>query len=167
MRLKHWLAIGSSITLGLIFLITGVGKLLDQTGLIAILVETTILNWRLVDLIAQWLPWIELVLGLSLIIGIAAKFMASASGLLVIGFIFHNTWIIKYGIKPEDCACLGFFEKQWQIILSAEMARYIDIGMLALLLIVLFCYPGKFFTFRPWFLRQRKTNSGLRNQGDN
>jgi uncharacterized membrane protein YphA (DoxX/SURF4 family) len=170
MRYRYWGGIGASIILGLIFLVAGVGKLFDQTGLVTVLEETSILSRELVDLMAQWLPWIELVLGLCLVMGIAAKFMASASGLLVLGFIFHNTWIIEHGVVLDDCGCLGILEKmqkqmqmQVQIVLSSEMARYIDIGMLVLLLIVLFCYPGKFFTLRPWFLRQRKTNSGLGN----
>ena len=153
MRRWYWLAIGSNIALGLIFLVAGVGKIADQTDLLTILVETSILPSEVVSLVAQGLPWIELVLGLFLIIGIAAKFVASASTLLIIGFIFHNTWIIEKGFEMDGCGCLGMLERELQIILSSEMARYIDIGMLALILIILFCYPGKFFTLRPWFLR--------------
>lgn len=160
MGYRYWLAIGSSIILGLIFLVAGVGKIANQTGLVAILVETSIVPSKLVGLVAHRLPWIELALGLCLIVGISAKFMASASCLLVIGFIVHNTWIIEHGLEIDSCECWGEIGRQTGIVMSSEMARYIDIGMLALIFFILLWYPGKFFTIRPWFSIQRTINSG-------
>jgi len=162
MRYKYWVGVGASIILGLIFIIAGAGKLTDQAELLTILVETSILPSKLVCLIALWLPWLELILGLCLITGFSVKFVASASSLFVIGFIFHNTWIIEKGFELDTCGCLGILEQEMQVTLSAEAARYMDIGMLVLILIILLCYSGKFFNLRPWFLAKHKITGGFR-----
>ncbi|MFC1932303.1 MauE/DoxX family redox-associated membrane protein [Chloroflexota bacterium] len=157
MRYRHWAGIGAGIILGLIFITSGVGKILEPTEFLTALTSTSFLTIKLSILIAKWLPWVELLLGLSLIVGISAKFMSSVSFMLVIGFIFHNAWLITHGLATDDCGCLGGFgnmlEIERQITLSSQNALYMDIGMVALILVILFCYPGKFFTTRPWFQR--------------
>ncbi len=153
--MRHrYLVIGASILLGLVFLTAGASKLADQSGLVAVLVETSVLGEDMISLIARCLPWLELVLGLCLLLGIAARLMASASLLLTLGFIFHNVWIIKYGFEIDSCGCLGIVEKEMQILASSEMSLYLDIGMLLLSLIILLYYPGKFLNPRPWFRKQ-------------
>jgi len=154
---RYWLALGSSIILGVIFVTSSVDKLIDPTEFLTALGYSGFLPLGLMALVARWLPWVELILGLCLVIGISAKFMASASSLLVIGFIFQNTWVIELGLETDGCGCIGpirMLEREIQIISSAEMARYVDIGMLALGLIIISCYPGKVFNLRPWFLKR-------------
>ena len=157
MRYRQWSGIGAGIILGLIFVASGVGKILEPIEFLTVLTSTPFLSTKLVILISQWLPWVELVLGLLLIVGISAKFTSSVSFILVIGFIFQNAWLIGHGLGVDDCGCLGRFgnilEIERQITLSSQNALYMDIGMVALILIILLCYPGKFFTLRPWFLR--------------
>ncbi len=157
MRYRHCDGIGAGIILGLIFVAGGMGKILEPIESLTVLTSTSFLPQELAVLIAQWLPWVELLLGLFLILGISAKFTSSVSFILVIGFIFQNAWLISHGLATDDCGCLGRFgnmlEIERQITLSSQNALYMDIGMLALILIILFCYPGKFFTLRPWFLR--------------
>jgi len=168
MRYRHWAGIGAGIILGLIFVTSGVGKIAEPSEFLALLSYTSFLPPELAILIARWLPWVELVLGLFLIAGVSAKFMTSVSSLLVIGFIFHNVWLITHGLAAEECGCFGglnILEIERQITLSSQNALYMDIGMLALVLIILFCYPGKFFTLRPWFLTRRKITSGSGNSG--
>ena len=148
---SRYLVIGAGILLGLIFLVAGASKLADQSGLVAVLVETSILSEEMILFVARWLPWLEIVLGLCLILGIAPRLMASISTLLVLGFIFHNAWIIKYGFEIDGCGCLGIIEKETQIVVSSQIALGIDIGMLILSLFILFYYTGKFFNLRPWF----------------
>lgn len=166
-RYRYWAGIGSGIILGLIFVTSGVGKILEPIEFLTVLTNTSFLPLELSVLVAQWLPWVELVLGLSLIVGISMKFISSVSFLLVIGFIFQNVWLIRHGFATDSCGCLGRFESllelERQITLSSQNALYMDIGMLALTLIILFCYPGEFFTLRPWFLTRRKTTDDFRN----
>ncbi len=171
MRYRYWVSVGASLILGLIFVASSVGKIAEPSEFLTALASASFLPPKVSTLIAQWLPWVELVLGLLLITGISAKLAASASSLLVAGFIFYNTWVIEHGLGLDDCGCIDvraieeMFKLEQQIKLSSEMARYMDIGMLALILAILLCYPGKFFTIRPWwwFLTERKTTGGSSN----
>jgi len=152
MRGKHWLAIGASILLGLVFIVSGLGKLPYHGEFLALVLSKSLLTLPQAIIIAHWVPWVELVLGSLLIIGIAAKFMASFSAALIVVFIANNSWMISLGLGGEPCGCFGNVEHLALAQLSNIEALYLDIGMLALTVIILFCYPGNFLTIRPWFL---------------
>ncbi len=156
MRGKHWLAIGASILLGLIFVTAGLSKLPYHGEFLAIILSKSFLTLPQAIIVARWVPWVELVLGSLLIIGIAAKFMASFSAALIVAFIANNSWMISLGLGSEPCGCFGRFGHLPPAQFSTIEALYLDIGMLALVLIILFCYPGNFLTIRPWFLREGK-----------
>jgi len=51
---------------------------------------------------------------------------------------------------------LGIMERIIHVELSTTGALYLDIGMLALVLIILFCYRGNFLNIHPWFLGRSK-----------
>jgi uncharacterized membrane protein YphA (DoxX/SURF4 family) len=159
MRGKHWLAIVASIILGLIFVAAGLGKLLQPAE--AFKIFFTSYPAYLLDFLTPaffraifiWLPRIELIVGLLLIIGVAAKLMAAFSLVLIAGFMANNSWLISQGLGYEPCSgCFGVLERITQARLSTAGALYIDMGMLALVVIILLYYPGNFLTIRPWFL---------------
>lgn len=144
-RYKNWAGIGSGLILGIIFITSGAGKLANPGGFLTSLGNTPLLPLTVNILIAQWLPGVELALGLLLILGISAKFMSSVSSLLVIGFIVHNSWIITHKSATEPCDCLGevgrmLAESQRLVIMTAQNALYMDIGMLVLAIIILCAY---------------------------
>jgi len=151
-RGKHWLAIGASILLGLIFVTAGLGKLPYHGEFLALIFSKSFLTMSQALVVARLIPWVELVLGLMLITGIATKLMASLSAVLIIAFIVNNSWMISLGLGGEPCGCFGNVEHLALAQLSNIEALYLDIGMLALTVIILFCYPGNFLTIRPWFL---------------
>jgi len=150
---KHWLAIGASILLGLVFIVSGLGKLPYHGEFLALILSKSFLTLPQAIIVARWVPWVELVLGSLLIIGIAAKLMAAFSSALIVAFIANNSWMISQGLGYEPCGCFGMVERITQARVSTVGSLYIDIGMLALALIILLCYPGNFRTIRPWFLR--------------
>ena len=154
MRYRRWVAIGASIILGIIFVTSGLGKLLQQgeTFRIFYTSDTTFLTPALADTISVWLPPIELIVGLLLIVGIATKLIAIFSSVLIVGFITNNSWLISQGLGYEPCDCLGIIERILQVELSSVGALYMDIGMLALAFVAVFCYPRKLLTTRLWFL---------------
>jgi len=153
MHAKHLLAIGASILLGLIFVTTGLEKLLHPWEFLVTIFSTGFFILSQAMVVSQWLPWIELMLGLLLIMGISAKFMASASCPLILGFIFYNIRAIQQGLDT-GCGC-GVLELlvehyiELGALSSSTTALYLDIGMMVLVLIILVCYPGNFFTTRP------------------
>lgn len=157
MRGTNWLAIGASTSLGLIFITAGLGKLPVPTESYAIfsILPKPLLIPIFVKTVAFLLPRIELILGLLLIVGIGAKFMASFSSVLIAIFIFHNFWMITGGLESEPCNCFGEYGKVILAEISVLEALYLDVGMLVLVSIILLYYPGNFFAIRPWFLRRR------------
>jgi len=148
--------------LGLVFVAAGLGKLLQPAEAFKIFFSSypayllDFLRPAFFKAIFVWLPRIELIVGLLLIMGIAAKLMAAFSSVLIAGFIANNSWLLSQGLGYDPCSgCFGMLERITQARLSTVGALYLDIGMLVLVLIILFCYPGNFLTTRPQFFRKR------------
>jgi len=154
MALRNWLAIGAGIILGLIFLAAGLGKLLNQTESFVIFVFPEFLPTALDKFIFRWLPRIEIIIGVLLITGVAARLTASLSLALIVSLIANNSILLIQGFGDKPCGCFGMAERWAQYRLSVAGALYIDIVMLILGFMVLFFYQRGFFTVNPWFLRR-------------
>lgn len=157
MRCRYWAGVGAGIILGLIFIVAGLGKLLHQVD--SELVSTFftgLLPPSLTAVFFLWLPRFELAIGLLLVFGIAAKFVAVLSSLLIAGFITNNVWLLGQGLGYEPCGCFGLAERIFPGQLSVVGSFYIDAGMLALAFTILFFYQGSFFSIYPWFLRREQ-----------
>ncbi len=153
MHYRKWAAIAAAILLGLTFFVAGMGKLPAQTEAYMIIfgLERALLHPTLANHIDTWLPRIEMVIGLLLIVGIAARSMAGFAGVLTAAFIFNNSWEIARGAGGDPCGCFG--QNSFLGYLSNTQALYIDIGMLALAAIALLWYPGNWLSVRPWFIK--------------
>jgi len=155
MRYRYWIAFGASILLALVFLTSGVGKLMGQSAFLLAL-STYIISPNAAALLASVLPWVELVLGLCLLVGIFPQIAAGVSTLLIAAFIMHNGWMIGQGLGYEPCGCLGIMDQIFGRGLSTIGSLYVDIGLAVLALAVYFCYPGRLLNARPWFMRWRE-----------
>lgn len=157
MRYRHWLGLGASLVLGIIFLMSGIGKALAQAELF----ETSFpgfldfLNLDQVRLLFYGLPYLEIVIGLFLVTGFAAKFVATFSLLLTAVFAASNAWFITHGMGFKPCGCLGIFGRLFQNQLSTQQSLYLDIVMSALALLILFCYQRGFTDIYPWFMKKK------------
>ncbi len=153
MRYRYWVGVGASIILGLIFVASGLGKLLQQgeTFRIFYTPDTAFLTPVLADTISACLPPIELIVGLLLIFGIATKLIAVFYSVLIAAFIANNSYLLSRGLGYEPCECFGILEIVLGGKLSTTGALYLDIGMLALALIILFWYRSNFLNIYPWF----------------
>ena len=157
MRYRHWGGIGAALILGAIFVIAGTGKMPEQSDAYIILFnisEITLFS-ILADYIHIWLPAIELTVGILLMLGVAARVVGGLSITLIGAFIFNNIWMINENLAEEACYCFGQLSNSLLGFISTRQALYIDIGMLALVVIILLLYPGKWLTLRPWFLRNK------------
>ena len=124
---KHWIGTGACIILGLILITAGLGKLLYQAEFLAVIRYKTFLPPGQVNLIADWFPWIELVVGLLLFTGVAARLAAILSCLLIGAFITHNGWLISQGAGYKPCGCLSLVEVLTQNKFSTFHRSYISI----------------------------------------
>ena len=158
MRHKHWISVGASIALGLIFLVAGLGKLLHQPDAVRLffIPLPDFLTLTLTKAVFNLLPYLELMIGLLLVTGIAAKFAATFSSVLIAGFIAHGGFLIRRGLWSEPCNCFGKWKTVPYTELSVIGSLYLDIVMLALVLIILFWYQRSFFSVYPWFLARGK-----------
>ncbi|MFC1969443.1 MauE/DoxX family redox-associated membrane protein [Chloroflexota bacterium] len=153
MNYKKWAAIVAAILLGLTFFVAGLGKLPAQTEAYMIIfgLQRALLHPTLANHLDTWLPRIEIILGLLLMVGVAAKLMAGFAGLLSVAFIFNNSWEIARGAGGDPCGCYG--DNSFLGYLSNTDALYIDIGMLALAIVIILWYSGKWLSARPWFIK--------------
>ncbi len=152
---RYW-AIGTSTVLGLVFLTSGIGKLVGRTELFVGTPVLKVLPSYLASAIERGLPWVELILGVFLLIGVCTLFMASFSYLLIACFVFYNSWMISSGLGYKPCGCFGIVEKLFQGKLSTLDSLYIDMGLFFLAgLIIYFHRSEKFFNLKPWFIKAR------------
>jgi hypothetical protein len=147
-------ATGAGIILGLIFLAAGLGKLLNPMESSIIFVFPDFLPNAVDKFIYQWLPRIEVLIGVLLITGIAARLVASLALALTVSMIANNSILLVQGLGDKPCGCFGEAERLAQLSLSVTGALYIDVVMLVLGFMALLFYQGRFFNINPWFLRR-------------
>ena len=150
----NWFATGAGITLGLVFLVAGLGKLLNPMESSIIFVFPEFLPNVLDKFIYQWLPRIEVLIGVLLITGIATRLVASLALALTVSMIANNSILLVQGLGDKPCGCFGEAERLAQLSLSVTGALYIDVAMLILGFVALLFYRGRFFNINPWFLRR-------------
>jgi uncharacterized membrane protein YphA (DoxX/SURF4 family) len=97
---------GAQIIVGLLFLLAALAKIVDVASL-----AREVHNFRLVPfwsehLVAMTLPWVELVAGLALVLGIRPRAGAWVAGALLAGFTVGVALAMARGLNFE-CGCFG------------------------------------------------------------
>ena len=153
------------ILLGLMLVIAGIGKLpglSDKLG--AFPGQTEFIDALLGPLwtstvaffISDILPWIEVVLGIALLLGIFPRIAAILSLPLTAGFMASNAWAISHGEMFGSCGCFGIFEKLFGNTTPLQ-ALGIDIALLCFALIIILFHPTGFLKFQWWFTKRKET----------
>jgi putative oxidoreductase len=101
-----WLTIRVQFVLAAVFVVAAVGKILDPPGFAHEIHNYALLPGVAINALAIVLPWIELVCGLALFLGLARRSAARILGVLLVVFV------IALGInlarkRPVDCGCFG------------------------------------------------------------
>lgn len=158
MPLKHRISIWASILLGIIFVAAGLGKLFTSAEGFKTIFDPFpgFMATAFSDAVFNYLPYLEIVIGLALIIGIMPRFAAVLSALLIAGFITNNAWLLIQGAGYEPCTCFGVLDRILGVELSTSGSLYLDFIMLALVGVVVFCHGSRFFNIRPHFSEQGK-----------
>jgi uncharacterized membrane protein YphA (DoxX/SURF4 family) len=136
--------------------VAGTGKLPGQTEFIDALLKSF---WTpaIAYVVGYCLPWLEMGLGVFLLLGLFPRIAAALCLPLIAGFMANNSWALIHGIEkfPECGFCFGIWE-EFLGALSPLGALVLDIVLLGLALIVVLLYQGGFLTFQPWFIRRKK-----------
>jgi len=100
--------IGTVARLGLaaVFLVSGTLKALDPDGTYVAVRAYDVLPKPGIALVAGVLPWLEIVLGLLLLAGIAARRVAAVSAALLLVFVAGVVQAWARGLSI-DCGCFG------------------------------------------------------------
>ena len=151
------------ILLGLMLLVPGIGKLPGlsdtlgdfpgQTEFIDILLGP-LWTSTVAFFINNILPWVEVVLGIALLLGIFPRIAAILSLPLIAGFMSSNIWAISHGEAFGTCGCFGIFEELFGNMTPLQSLG-IDIALLFLALIIILFNPTGFFKFRWWFSKRK------------
>jgi len=150
------------VLLGVMLLAAGIGKLPGLSDVIGTFPgQTEFLDvifgsfWPTIAFfITDILPWVELTLGLVLVLGIYPRIAAVLSLPLTAAFMTSNIWAISHGETFGSCGCWGIFESLFGNTTPLQ-ALGMDIALLFFALIIILWYPAPFLSFQSWF-RKRK-----------
>ena len=152
---KRLVILGASVLLGLTLLVSGSGKLPGQTEFIDILLQSL---WTpsVAYFIGYCLPWVEIILGVLLLVGSFPRIAAGLCLPLTAGFMANNSWALSQGIEqfPECASCFGVWEEFLGAI-SPVQALGLDIVLFCFAFIIFLYHPGGFLNFRPWFIKPK------------
>jgi len=152
---KSFVVLDSSLFLGLILVVSGIGKIPGQTEFIDALLQSF---WtpQVAYFIGYCLPWVEVALGVLLLLGVFPRIAAGLSLPLTAGFMANNSWALSQGIEqfPQCAYCFGIWER-WLGNISPLSALCLDIVLFCLALIILLLHPRGFLNFRPWFIKRK------------
>jgi len=134
------------ILLGVTFMVAATGKLMAESTAFDLFTLPVFVPPTMATSIYILLPYVELVVGGLLVLGVTIKFAISLSALLIISFAASNIYLISLG--HEECAsCFGVLGS-----LTPTVSLIIDGIMAAWVVFILLCYKGNFFNKIPWFL---------------
>jgi len=124
---------GLRFIVGIIFLIAGVAKLPMHPEWVEVMAAYRILPLSLANLYASALPWVEIVMGSCLILGLFIRFFSVVSILVIASFIVGNAIALSLDIPIGGCGCFGEL-----IIVNPEGALVIDALLLVGVLVIFF-----------------------------
>lgn len=139
-KILHWLC---RLILAGVFIYSGYVKLQEPLQFAVAISGYKMVPENLIFPMARFLPWMEIVLGLALLIGWKIRYFSAATAALLLFFITVLTITISRGIEA-NCGCFGLDER---------------ISPLTILRDSLFLIPALYLIFEPKLTKRwRKTS---------
>ncbi len=129
-----WLTVRAQFVLAAFFAVAGFFKIADPPGFAHEIHNYGLVPGAAVNAMALVLPWLELVTGVALFLGIARRSAARIFGLLLMVFIVALSINLARG-KPVDCGCFGTATVQKtdaERLNEMKVAILRDVGLLLL-----------------------------------
>lgn len=99
-----WITVRARIALGLIFIVAALPKIVDPPSFAHAVYNYRILPGALVNLVALTLPWLELLSGLALVLGLVPRGASIVIGGLLLVFLGGISLNLARK-NPIDCGC--------------------------------------------------------------
>lgn len=103
---NRYLSLVFRIALGVVFIISGAGKLPELAAFVDQVEEANVLPHVLARAYGTALPYVEIAIGALLIMGLLSRFAAGIGGLAALSFIIGNSFRLHRGLYGE-CGCFG------------------------------------------------------------
>ena len=127
------------------FIFAGATKVGNIDGLIEAINEYDMLPQQLATAYGHVLPYLEIVIGVLLVLGLFLRVSAAASGLVVLSFSIAKIQAIARGLDIDSCGCLG---PTLHVLVGQSLA--IDFLLLAMA-VQIFFRQGDFLVLGPRF----------------
>jgi uncharacterized membrane protein YphA (DoxX/SURF4 family) len=127
-----WLTIRVQLALGAFFVIAAIPKIADPPGFAHMIYNYRIVPASLVNLMALTMPWLELLTGLALIIGVWKRAALALIGAMLVVFIIAIGINLARG-NAIDCGCFSVADANKSVeqrIRDMWLDVWRDIGML-------------------------------------
>jgi uncharacterized membrane protein YphA (DoxX/SURF4 family) len=147
---NRYLSFVFRIGLGVVFIISGAGKLPELAAFIEQVEEANILPHALAQVYGTALPYVEIVIGALLILGLLSRFAAGIGGLAVLSFIIGNSTRLYRGLYGE-CGCFGSIAS---LQFSTGEALIIDCVLLIMAIQIL-THKGGFLSLDSMIFRKK------------
>jgi len=140
------------IIIGAIFLISGLAKISDPARFILTLREFRLFPEVIVPLTAIWLPWLELLLGLCVMVGLLHRTSALLLACLNAGFLAAIISVITRGIVV-DCGCFGMLADMLGLPDMADMKAVMRNTVFICLCLLISFSKRELFSLEGYILR--------------
>ncbi len=100
------LGLAARCGLGLVWLAAGTSKLGDLAHSGRVVNAYRILPYQLAEFIGFALPFVEIAIGVLLLLGCATRLLAGLSAVLLAAFVVGIVWVWAHGYRI-DCGCFG------------------------------------------------------------
>ena len=101
-----WIGLALRAYVGGYFILAAVPKIVEPLAFATSIAHYGILPNGLVNASALILPWLEIIVGIMLVVGIRVRLSASLAGGMVIIFTLAVAYAVVLGLKI-DCGCFG------------------------------------------------------------
>lgn len=140
------------LIVGAVFIVVGVGKITDPNLFAKEIANYRMLPELLINSIAIVLPWIELICGLLLILGVRLR--ANASVIFILLLLFNimvaTAWARGLNI---DCGCYSKIAKQ-----TVGLAKLLENTGLMLLTLLIYLFPKSSLSMESLALQEAKNS---------
>lgn len=130
-----WLTVRMQIALGVIFIVAALPKFVDPPSFAHMIYNYRILPGALINLSALVMPWVELICGVALVLGIWKRSSSAIVAAMLVVFIIAIGINLGRG-NPIDCGCFEVNARPKsveELFFDMKVVVARDIGMLVMI----------------------------------